>query len=107
MPLILHPNVKSSQINRNVVADIAVKFDLARPLAEVLYTRGYDSVEKVAEFLSNENNTYKNPFLLSGMTEAINLINKYITEKKDIIVYGDYDVDGICSVAIILLTLKV
>ncbi len=106
MPIVLQPNVKSSQINKNVVAEISVKFGLARPLAEVLYTRGYDSVEKVASFLSNELDSYKDPYLLSGMKETVELIKQYITDKKRITLYGDYDVDGICAVAILYLTLR-
>ena len=52
MPVVLKPNKKASEIDKNTVAEIAASLKIARPIAEVLYTRGFDSVEKAAGFIN-------------------------------------------------------
>lgn len=107
MPLVLQPNLKQSQIDKNVVADIAVKLNIARPLAEVLYTRGYNTVDKALDYFDQEVTGYKDPYLLRGMKEAVEVLKEAISTHAPITVYGDYDVDGICAVAILFMTLRV
>jgi len=46
------------------------------------------------------------PFLLKGMDKAVKRIKEAIEKQDKITVYGDFDADGICSSAIIYLTLK-
>ena len=62
--------------------------------------------KNIIEYFDEEVVNYKNPFLLSGMAEAVDVLRKAISENKCITVYGDYDVDGVCSVAIIYLTIR-
>lgn len=107
MPVVLQPNMKSSDINKNTVAEIAAKLGIVRPLAEVLYTRGYNTVEKAAMHLSGDADDFSEPTLLPGIEDAAQCILDAIRSEKSIVIYGDYDVDGVCSVSILMLTLRV
>lgn len=106
MPVVLQPNIKASQIDKNAVADIAAQLNIVRPLAEVLYTRGYDTPDKAARYLTDDGACFNDPFLLSGMRAAVETIKQAAADQKHITVYGDYDVDGICAVSVIMLALK-
>lgn len=77
------------------------EFNLSEVVARVLLQRGV-KLEDVAEFL-NPNLLYlHDPFLIKGMDRAIRRIKKAIDENEQIVVYGDYDVDGICSVSLLM-----
>lgn len=65
--------------------------------ATVLFSRGYPDEESAAEIISGKGLFLHDPFLLSGMTEAADTVRKAVLEDKRIVVYGDYDVDGITS----------
>lgn len=49
----------------------------------------------------DKNIKLENPYKYHGMNELVSFLLKSINEKKKIVIYGDYDVDGICSVAIL------
>ena len=51
-------------------------------------------------------NDLADPFLMKGMDKAVARISKAIADKERIVVYGDYDVDGITSTSIAYLSLK-
>lgn len=77
------------------------------PISKILENRGLDSPEKVQSFLKT---SYKkglhNPFLMKDMHQAIDRVKKAIASKEKIMVFGDYDVDGISGTAIMVHTLK-
>ncbi len=106
MPLVLKPAVKSSLIETNQVKLLADTLKISRPLAEVLYTRGYKLPEEARAFLHPQTQEFFEPLLLTDMPQACELINKHIKNKSRIVVYGDYDVDGVCASAIVFLALK-
>lgn len=105
MPVVLKPNKKASEIDKNTVAEIAASLKIARPIAEVLYTRGFDSVEKAAGFI-NAGAELHLPQRLPGIKEAADTLLQAIYRNEHITVYGDYDVDGICAVSVMLLVLR-
>jgi single-stranded-DNA-specific exonuclease len=47
-----------------------------------------------------------NPFALAGIGEAVDLIRTVVSEREPVVVYGDYDVDGVTAVAVLVETLK-
>ena len=97
MPVVLQPNLKSSELNLNQIAQIAAELKIVRPLAEVLYTRGFSQPEAARKFLFGETEL-RDPLLLSGLAEALETIRRAVGEGKRIVIYGDYDVDGVCAV---------
>ncbi|MDR0461838.1 MAG: single-stranded-DNA-specific exonuclease RecJ [Christensenellaceae bacterium] len=75
-------------------------FGLSEKFARLLFTRGIDSKEKIKQFFDISPNYLHDPFLLKGMREATVRIEQAIARKERILLIGDYDADGICSVAI-------
>ena len=73
---------------------------LNNALKRILEVRGISAAEDVAEFLSEKPQKTYNPFLLLNMEEGVDLVLSAIEEEKKICIYGDYDSDGVTSVAI-------
>lgn len=87
--------------NSEVVASLSQKFDLDPEIIKLLFARGFDSEEKINNFLNPSVTNFHNPFLLKNMREVVDKINYYIKENKRITIVGDYDTDGICATAIL------
>jgi len=67
-----------------------------------------DEAEKIEQFLNpNYEKHSHNPFLFSQMNEAVDLIIKHIKEQNKIVVYGDYDADGVTAAAVLVETLTI
>ncbi|MBO4950126.1 MAG: single-stranded-DNA-specific exonuclease RecJ [Clostridia bacterium] len=68
-------------------------------LSKVLVAKGFDTVEKANEYLNGSINSLADPFLLKDMDKAVEKIKSSVNNHDKIMIYGDYDVDGITSVA--------
>jgi single-stranded-DNA-specific exonuclease len=75
-------------------------------LAGLLVNRGISTVEEATVFLNPEFKNLHDPFLLNGMEEAVNRIKKALSKKEKILIYGDYDVDGLTAAALLTSVLK-
>lgn len=76
-------------------------------VARLLYARGLRTQKEIDEFFnSNYEEDIHNPFLLKGVKKAVKRILRAIEKKEKILIYGDFDADGVCSTAILYLTLK-
>jgi single-stranded-DNA-specific exonuclease len=74
---------------------------ISENLARLLFVRGIDTKEKVKQFFDVSLNRLHDPFLLKGMKSAVDRIERAIASKERILIIGDYDADGISSVAIL------
>lgn len=74
-----------------------------RPLVESIFlSKGITNPDEINEFLSDKpKNTY-DPFLIKNMHEAVEKIIKNIQSRNKIIIFGDYDVDGVSSTALLV-----
>lgn len=75
-------------------------------VAKLLVNRGITTVAAGTEFLHGTLDTLLDPFGLKGMTEAVAAIEKALAAKEPIVVYGDYDVDGITATSLLYRFLK-
>ena len=76
-------------------------------VAGLLRQRGITTPESARRFLSPETEqAYYDPFLLQDMEKAVTRIEQALADHERIIVYGDYDVDGITSTALLLRALQ-
>jgi len=75
--------------------------NLDKRIIEFLKNKGYDSDEKIKEFLYPSLNCLNNPFDLDGMKEAKERIEKALSNNENIVIYGDYDCDGISACVIL------
>ena len=74
--------------------------------AQVLINRGIDEPESARAFLAPSLADLHNPQLLKGIGEAVGRIESAIEEREKITVFGDYDVDGTTSTALLVLFLR-
>ncbi len=70
-------------------------------LAAVLINRGFFEAALAREFLYPELNKLHDPFLMCGMEAAVARIREAIGRREPILIYGDYDVDGTCSIVVL------
>ena len=73
--------------------------------ARLLYHRGLRTPEAVERFLSCEDTNFHSPFLLKDVEDAVARIRTALARKEKIVIYGDYDVDGVTSVSMLYLYL--
>ena len=81
---------------------LAAELSLPVPLIAVLVARGFSNAESVDHFLNPRLSDVSDPFLLPGMDKAVDRIWKAIDAGQQIVVFGDYDVDGITSAALMI-----
>ena len=75
-------------------------------ILKILKKRGISSEDEIRRFLNPSFDDLHDPFLLKFMKEACERIKVAIDEKQTVLIYGDYDADGICSVSMLYLFLK-
>lgn len=76
-------------------------------IAQLFYNRGLKTQKQIDEFFNPDYETdLHSPFLLKDMDKTVNRILKAIEQKEKILIYGDYDADGVCATAILFLTFK-
>ena len=81
--------------------DFMKAFELDNRIIEVLKNRGYKTDKEINEFLEPSFSMLLNPFDLDGMKEAKERIEKAINLNEKIVIYGDYDCDGISACVIL------
>jgi single-stranded-DNA-specific exonuclease len=69
--------------------------------SRLLAARGIDSIEEAGRFLYDGPGQLGDPFIMKGMTKAVKRIGQAISNKEKMVIYGDYDVDGICSTVLL------
>lgn len=87
--------------DQDKVNEISKKFNIDRLLATILVNRGICKEDEIRKFLEPTREDFHDPFLLPDMDIAVDTIIKAIKEKENILIYGDYDVDGITSISVL------
>lgn len=85
-----------------LASSLAKEFSVSLPIAQLLAHRGITESKAVSAFLSPRLQALADPFLLPDMDKAVDRLLAAIRAKEKIIVFGDYDVDGMTSIALIL-----
>lgn len=75
-------------------------------VASLLVNRGFDSPNEANSFLFDRDHTFHDPFLLLGMDIAVSRIKEAIENNEPILIYGDYDADGVTSTSVMMLALR-
>jgi len=82
-------------------AELAERVGTSRVVAQILLNRGISELESARAFLQPSLLALADPNLLPGLTAAAARIAKAIGDREKIVVYGDYDVDGITATSIL------
>jgi len=98
--------VVAPEPDAELLQDIAVKTGLEKIIIKILFNRQIDTVESIDKFLRPSLSDLKDPFILTNMDKAVERILDALRENEKIMVYGDYDVDGITASSLLYLVLN-
>lgn len=93
-------------IDQDISTLLQQQLNIHPVLCNLLAQREIKSFDEARLFFRPELHHLYNPFLMKGMVEAIARIEKAIAQQEKILIYGDYDVDGTTSVALMYLYFK-
>lgn len=85
---------------------LAGALGLPAPLAQTLVNRGCRDAEAARQFLNPQLRQLSDPFELPDMKPAVERISAAIAGKERIVIYGDYDVDGVTATALLCRVLE-
>ncbi len=88
--------------DNNLVQNISKTFSLSPQVVKILIQRGYTTKEQIENFINPSLTNLHDPFLLKDMDRAVKRIKQAIDKKEKILVFGDYDVDGVSASAILI-----
>lgn len=83
------------------VKEIENKHQINSLLAKILVSRGITEEKDIEQFLNPTRKDFYDPYLMPDMEKAVERILKAIENKEKVLIYGDYDVDGITSVTVL------
>jgi single-stranded-DNA-specific exonuclease len=85
--------------DKKTVEALSSAINVNKVLSGILVQRGVDTFEKAKNFFRPQYSHMHSPFIMKGMTRAIERIDEALAKNQKILIYGDYDVDGTTSVA--------
>jgi len=89
-----------------LVDNTASEVGLPKTVVKILYNRKINTTEKVRAFINPQLEDLSDPFILKGMPKAIDRITEALRLNEKVMIYGDYDVDGITATALLFLVLN-
>ena len=87
------------KVDKQSVVELKSQLNIQEELAQMLVNRGVQTFSQAEQFFRPSEKDFLNPFKMLGMYKAVERIKEAIVNKENILIYGDYDVDGTCSVA--------
>lgn len=85
----------------DVVSRLSAELGIDSVLSELLVQRGVTTFEQARAFFRPSLDSLHDPFLMKDMDKAVERVERAISRKEKILVYGDYDVDGTTAVALV------
>ena len=88
------------------ITQLASELSIEKPLAKILLQRGISTFNEAKKYFRPSLEDLHDPFLMKDMDVAVNRIETAISNKENILIYGDYDVDGTTAVSLVSSYLK-
>lgn len=88
-------------VDENQVEQIEKKFNTNKLVAQIIAHKGFKDMKEIDTFLKPNRDDFHDPFLMLDMDKAVSRIIQAINNNEKTIIYGDYDVDGITSSAVL------
>ncbi len=89
-------------VDEEFITKMSNLFNINKHLIHLLYSRGLTTADAIKKFLNPSVNDFYNPFLFEDMQTVVDKINSHIAANHSILIFGDYDVDGISASAILI-----
>ena len=87
--------------DKSLINNLSTSLNVSDIIAKLLVLRGVHTFEEAKLFFRPELEHLHDPFLMKDMSKAVQRIEKAIANNENILIYGDYDVDGTTSVAMV------
>src|SRR5688572_11863510 len=89
-----------------LAGQLAAQLKLSPLLAQCLLNRGLSEPEAIGKFLQPRLKNLQDPFLLPDMDQAVERLLRAREQGERLVIFGDYDVDGVSSTALLIETLR-
>ena len=93
--------VFNDEVDENVVAQLSREININPIIAKILIQRNISNFDQAKRYFRPSLDHLHDPFLMRDMDKALNRIKSAMDQKEKIVIYGDYDVDGTTSVAVV------
>lgn len=98
--------IERKPLNKEDVQILSKTTNLDPLIIKLLMMRNIDTAEAINAYMKSDISLLSPPSKLTNINNAADIINKIIKSEKPIVIYGDYDCDGIGALSILYLTLK-
>ena len=89
------------ETNEELIKKLKNDYKINTLLATILANRNITKPDEIRLFLEPSRNDFHDPFLITDMEIAVDRILKAVDNKENVVIYGDYDVDGITSITVL------
>ncbi|MDN4494566.1 single-stranded-DNA-specific exonuclease RecJ [Ureibacillus aquaedulcis] len=90
------------QPDEDLIKQLQSGLNISSLAAKILSARGYSSSEQAKTIINMDESNLHDPYLLNGMKEAVERIEEALNSGEKILIYGDYDADGITSTTVMM-----
>lgn len=97
--------VQRKKIDSTVIHNLCKAVGCGKDLAEVLAIRGFEDPVQINKFLHPDIADLTPVFAYNGMKDAAGRINNAVENHETVVIYGDYDCDGVCATSILFMCL--
>lgn len=95
-----------SKFDKELCAQISEDYGVPPFSALLAVSKGITNEEELSEFFGGESEFFDDPYELPDMDKAVDRIENAVSNKEKIVVFGDYDADGVTSTALLYFYLK-
>src|SRR5262245_27648706 len=88
-------------LDNSAAAQLGKEINVSESIAKILIRRGISTYDSAKEFFRPELKSLHDPALMDGMDKAVERILRAVEAKERVLVFGDYDVDGTNSAAML------
>ena len=98
--------VVEDDVDKEIVYTLSAQLNMPHIIAQILSRRGIRDADSARKFFKPDADQLYDPFQLKDMDKAVDRLRRAVLSNEKVLIYGDYDVDGITSVSFLYLLLK-
>lgn len=95
----------NSDLPQQKIFELTNALQILPVTAQILISRGIINTDEAKKFIRPTLNDFHNPFLMKDVAKSIERIKRALHKKEKILIYGDYDVDGITATTVLMYAL--